>query len=149
MATINGNEPQFSDISVYIKGKKFVGITSINYNDKTEPTKTRGTRVKPRGRTDGQYDADGSIEILRKDWPELRGMLVENGRGYMQEEFDIVVNHAMKVNDDIQTDTLKSCRIKSNDRSNSEGGDALKLKLDLDIMEIDDGGDPAVVDPEE
>jgi hypothetical protein len=127
---INGVRHEWSSVEIKLKGQIYVGIKSISYSDKLEPTKLRGTHPQAIGRTRGEYDCEASIEMYLAEANELRKAL---GAGYKEIAFDIVVAYSEDGLESI-TDEIIGCRIKSEDGGGSQGPDALVKKFDLDVM---------------
>lgn len=133
---INGLRYDFSSIEIVVNGTTVIEVKSINYSHKLEPGKVRGSRSAIQGRTRGQYDAEGAIELYKAAMDELRASL---GEGYMERSFDILCHHA-DTGQPVTTDRLTGCRIKSEAQESSESGDALVTKCDLDIFRLTMGG---------
>lgn len=135
---INGTRHEWSSIELKLNGKIYVGVSSINYSAKLEPTKVYGVSPEPIGRTRGVYSAEGSIEMYLAEYNALLTDLSALG-GLMEVSFDAVVAYS-EADFDVITDEVIGCRIKNIDASQSQGADPLKRKLDLDIMKIKFGG---------
>jgi hypothetical protein len=140
---VRGERHDFAAIEVEIDTpagpKRFKGFKAVNYSVKLEPGQVRGTGARKIGRTRGEATEEGSLELYLAEWDELRAAL---GPGYMRKAFDVSVTYGP---DGLPatTDTLVGCRIKSVDKSHSQGADGLVAKLDLDIMKIlENGLDP-------
>lgn len=135
---INGMRYDFSSIELNILGIPFTLVTEINYSDSLEPGTLRGTSPKKLGRTRGEYDAEGSITIYKADYNQLTTLLLPLalGGGFMEAPFLITVMYQEVRSEGLITDTLRGCRIVSNDSSNSQGGDPSMMSIDLNIMEI-------------
>lgn len=133
---INGNFPDFSSITVYIRGKASFGVTEITYKSTREPGKVRGAGSRKLGRTRGEFDHEASIKMLREDAVALRQAL---GPGYMEVEFDLTVVYQFK-GGDLVTDKIFGAVITEDDTSNSSGTDALSISFPLDVMDINYNG---------
>jgi hypothetical protein len=88
---VNGIDYDYASIEVQADGQIFISISSVNYKHTCTPGKTRGTHAQAVGRTTGEYEASGSIELSKSAARELRAQL---GPGYMTKPFDIIVNYA-------------------------------------------------------
>lgn len=142
MATIsyplqNGNYHSFSSLELKITsgqaaGQIFVGFKSLNAKDSLTPTKVRGAAAEPIGRTRGDYDAEGDMELYEQQAHQLLQAL---GQGYKEQTFDITYSFA-ETNLDTITHQLLGCRIQEVDSSNAIGTDASTLKFTLNIMKI-------------
>ncbi len=135
---INGNFPDWSSITVYIRGKPVFGVTEVTYKSTRDPGKVRGAGPRKLGRTRGEFDHEASIKLLREDAVALRQAL---GPGYMEADFDITVTYQFK-GGDLSTDKIFGCVITEDDTSNSSGTDALQISFPLDVMDITYNGLP-------
>lgn len=135
MAFINSKYHDYSAVEAMVNGKPILlGIESISYSHRLEPTKVRGTRARPLGRTLGEYDAEASITVYKRDAEIL---LKELGPGYMEREFQLAVSYAkLGAGTPMQLDVLKGCRIMSEEDSHSQGTDALRTTFELSVMAV-------------
>lgn len=144
---VNGFRFDFSSIQFRVNGRPFPGIKSLNYNSGMDPGLMRGTAAQVLGRTRGQYNAEGNIELFREDSDDFLTLIAPQslttqgqgvqGTGYMETAFDIVVTYFEPIQGAgpaVQTDVLRGCRIKKDDASHSQGSDPLSVKFDLHIM---------------
>lgn len=129
---INGNFPDFSSLTAFIRGKAFFGIREVSYKTTREPGTVRGAGPRKLGRTRGEFNHEASIKLLREDAEALRTLL---GSGYMEAEFDITVVYQFK-GGPLTEDKLFGCVITEDDTSNSSGTDALEITFPLDVMRI-------------
>lgn len=138
---INGVRFDFSSVELNLSGKFFNGIKSINYEDSLEPGKVRGNRSQVIGRTRGEYNASGSLELYALEYEELTDILqlISAGRGIYEVSFPIVVSYA-EIGQRVIVDSLFGCRITKAAVQAQEGSDAITKQLDLDIMRISHGG---------
>jgi len=140
---INGNRSDFSSATIDIAGDKFNGIKSLNYKQTLEPGLVRGNRAQVLGTTRGKHDAEGNVELYLAEYQALLLKLSALGAGrfgFMEVKFNITAGYAEGPLDLIVNDQLIGCRIKSVDRTNAEGSDALTVKVDLHIMYIIENG---------
>lgn len=131
---INGVHFDYSSIRVSFDGRDpEIHVLEISYKDALEPGEVRGTSARVTGRTRGQYKPEASLTLTKAAWSEL----LENlGQGYMEKSFEILVNYA-EVGLPVIPDVITGCRIKNVDESHSDGNsDALKVKLDLHVIQI-------------
>ncbi|SRR5258708_5953320 len=153
MATISypqtlGNYHAFSSIELKVTsgpaaGQIFVGFKSLNAKDSLVPTKVRGAAAEPIGRTRGDYDSEGDMELYVQQAFQLLQAL---GQGYKEQTFDISYSFA-EANLDTITHQLLGCRIQEVDSSNAVGTDASTLKFTLSIMKILFGGLESLISP--
>lgn len=137
---INGMRYDFSSIKFMIGGTRYYEVQDISYKDTLAPGSVRGAGAVRRGRTRGVYDAEGSLTLYKQEWENLATDLVAlsvGQLGFGEQDFKILCIYSEGIsNPAIITDILEGVRIKSPDNSHKEGGDALVVKLDLDIMRI-------------
>lgn len=127
---INGNLYSFASIEIDVRGRKIKGIKDLSYDDGLDPGMARGTSPIPLGHTQGDYEANASMEMFRKDFDELATLL---GDGFGETEFPITVTYASRGMPTV-TDRLPAVRIKKVDNSNSQGNDPTAVKIELAIL---------------
>jgi hypothetical protein len=142
---VNGLRYDYSSVDILLGVLRFSGIKSITYKHSLEPGELRGSRAQLVGRTRGKYSAEGSVELYRLEYEALISQLALLGlplsMGYLEVAFDIQVAHQVTLVDPAPiVDKLIGCRIKSADRTNTEGEEPLTVKCDLHIMYIQEGG---------
>ena len=148
---INGSRFSFSSVDFRIPtfpGQRITDIKSVDYTSTLEPGKVFGTSAQKVGRTRGQQECEGSVEMYREAWglllPALSALTAFTSGlsplgappGIQEVAFDIIVSYAELPISPVQTDVLKGCRIKKIGSNAAEGTEALTVKLDLDIMQI-------------
>lgn len=138
---VNGHRHDFSSVEITAGARTFNGVKSIKYSQTLEPGKVRGNRSQIIGRTRGPLDSDGSIELYRLEFQDLIRVLaaLRPGVGYMEAVFDITVTFA-ESGTEVMQDVLQGCRIKKHEGNGQEGGDAITVACDLDIMMVLPGG---------
>ena len=136
---VNGNAYDFTSIRLFLAYELFVGVKAISYKQTKKRKKVYGTRAEPVARTRGQYEASGSVELLRSEADRLVAMLGLGGKGWMETEFDIVVCMAEE-SQPTTTDVLRACSIDDEDHSYQNGDEPNMVKLELDIMRIERNG---------
>lgn len=129
---VNGIDYDYASIEVQADGQVYISVSGVNYKHTCTPGKTRGTHAQAVGRTTGEYEASGSLELSKSAARELRTQL---GSGYMAKAFDIIVNYA-PAGQPMITDRLLGCRISDEDNSHSSGSDGLTESLELDIWRL-------------
>lgn len=127
---INGNLYSFASIEIDVRGRKIKGIKDLSYDDGLDPGMARGTSPIPLGHTQGDYEANASLEMFRKDFDELAALL---GDGFGEVEFPITVTYASRGMPTV-TDRLPAVRIKKVDNSNSQGNDPTAVKIELAVL---------------
>jgi hypothetical protein len=136
---VNGMRTSYCSIELGIAGFQFVkGVKGINYEDEGEIPEIPGAAAVTIGRTRGGNKCKGDIELYQEEWDDLLPVLTFNGvMGYMESAWPITVTYAEPVQfQKTKTDTLYGVRFHSAARSNSEGSDALTVKLQMSIMRI-------------
>jgi hypothetical protein len=133
---VGGVAPDFSSITIYIRGKPFIGVTAIDYSATREPGKLKGTSPRVLARTRGEITFSGSMTLNREDAAELRKQL---GPGYMEVDFDITVTYKYK-GGTLTEDKITGACITEDSDSNSSGTDPLQTEFTLDILEITKSG---------
>lgn len=137
---INGNRFGWASIILSADDKEYNGFTAIDYEHSLEPGIVRGAGPWKAGRTRGEYDAEGSLTMLRSDWDQMRGSF---GAGYLEKDFQISVSYSEDAEGQVVTDELVGCRVTNVEYSHSQGTDALTVSLTLNIMYIlEDGQEP-------
>lgn len=140
---INGIIYDWSSIQIAVAGAQRLGFTSIDYASSLEPGEKRtnnSSRVV--GRTRGMAKDEGSFEMHKVEGQALINLL---GPGYKQISFNISVSYA-DIGQPTITDKLYAVRIKKVSNSPKEGSDPPKMKFDLHVMEVREGGVPGTTD---
>ena len=142
---VNGMRFDFSSVEITAGARIFNGVKSIKYSQTLEPGKVRGNRSQIVGRTRGPLDSDGSIELYRLEFQDLIRVLalLKPGVGYMEAPFDITVTYS-ETGSEVVQDLIQGCRIKKHENNGQEGGDAITVACDLDIMMVLPGGVPPI-----
>ena len=130
---VNNRTCDYSSIRFEIDGDQYVAAKSINYSDGMEPGELRGTASMRLARTDGDYKAEGSIELSIE---EAEKLLAKLGDGFYQKVFNAVVQYSFGANPALITDEIIGIRLKKKDNANSQGADPSMVKFDLDPMYI-------------
>lgn len=133
---INGFEYQFASIVARVKNVPFFRILSINYEASVENAKAYGTCKHPISRTRGRVETTASIELLKSDLTPFL-MMVTNGRmtGWADSPFEIAVSYA-DAGQKVVNDVLSGCVVSKIGNDHSEGIDALKVSIELSVMEL-------------
>lgn len=110
------------------------GFMAVDYNDKVDRSKMRGPGQFPEDATDGEYDADGSVEFHRYQYNSLIKQLSDAGFGFYNVEFDMTVSYAHK-GEPLHVDTITRCMFGSRKHSAKQGNDPLTVPCDLFIKD--------------
>lgn len=128
---INGNTHNHASAEVSFKGRVYLGVTTINYNDEVERELVYGTGSEPIGVTKGGYKPNGDLELLKTEWKRL---MADLGDGYGEKEISVVISYREASGTIV--DTLKTCLINKVDDSTQQGPSANKTKLTLVIVDV-------------
>jgi hypothetical protein len=135
---VNGNRTSYCSIVFGIDGAPIKGVKSINYRETHEIPKIRGTSPKPIGRTRGSSDFEGDIELYQAEWNAILPLLTKGGIfGFAEPSFTVTVSYAeLGRPADLVNDKLVGVRFHSPDVANTEGTDAVVVKVGMSIMDI-------------
>ncbi len=139
---VNGHRYSFASVEAQFNGLPILGIKSINYSPELMPGKVYGSAPQKIGRTRGKEDSSADFEMLRLEFENLKETLGNQGVGFGETAFDIVVQFAEIPNSPVVTDTLIGFRITKPDLSNADGTDPSMVKVTGDPMRILLGGVP-------
>ncbi len=140
---VNGVYHAFASVEIKFDGNIYVGVKAVNYSDSLTPTKVRGTSSEPIGRTRGDYDADGDIELYKQQAHQLLQAL---GNGYKEKVVNITVTYSENGLDTI-VDEIIGARIEKVEQSNSQSPDPTTQKFTLNVMKILMDGLESLVNP--
>lgn len=138
---VNGHRYSFVSIEFGANGAIMRGVSSIDYGDELTPGKMRGTGPNVIGRTRGEYDGDGEVEMYRLEWENLKSTLGVAGVGFGETAWPITVTYG-ETGQPVVTDTLEGCRITKVRTGGQEGSDPTKVKLTIDLLRILHNGVP-------
>ena len=136
---INGVAHDWSSVEIDLGPDAgiFIAISELTYSDNLEPGEARGASAQLLARTRGEYSAEGSMTMLKRDSAELIAKL---GQGFKEVVFPITAMYSGEGAGDVITDKLFGCRI-----GPTEGGgsDPLSVTFGLAVMRISwNGYDP-------
>ena len=139
---INGVKYDWSSIEITLGDAGiFIGISELSYSDSNDKGIVRGTGVEKLARTKGEYDAEGSLTMYKKDFSVFLAALTGDGAtGYFDTPFDITVMYSAPGGDGTTTDRLIGCELKSAEGGGSQGTDPSAESFDIDIMHIERDG---------
>jgi hypothetical protein len=136
---INGIRTSFVSLFCGVDALPLIGIKSINYRVTHERAKIRGTSAHPIGRTRGQVDYEGDIEVYQAEWykfllPRLSNLGLV---GYSETSHTVTCAWAEEASPlDIVQDTLVGVMFDADDIAAAEGPDAATVKATMNIMRI-------------
>lgn len=133
---VNGFKTSFCSIEMRVNGGlQLPGIKSISYKEALSFGKVYGNSPNKQGRTRGQLDGTGSIEVYQDQWYALLDRVTLMGaRGLSEGSDAITITYAEVGALLTRTDVLPGVRFHSPDFSGSEGTDALTVKVEFDIL---------------
>ena len=128
---INGNTHNHASAEVSFKGKVYLGVTAVNYNDEVERELVYGTGSEPLGVTKGVYKPNGDIEMLKT---ESNRLIKELGDGCGEQAISVVISY--REASGTLVDTLKTCLINKIEDASQQGPSPNKTKLTLTIVDV-------------
>lgn len=136
---VNGFKTSFCSIEMRINGGlQLPGIKAISYKEALSFGKVYGNSSSKQGRTRGQLDGTGSIEVYQDQWYALLDTVTLGGaRGLSEGSDAITITYSEGMGIAMlatKCDVLPGVRFHSPDFSGSEGTDALTVKLEFDIL---------------
>ena len=141
----NGYYHSWAQIEIVVNGRRYLGVKSLNYTITAAKTKVRGTSQLPIGRTTGQVDVTGDLEIFLSAWDAITADL---GDDFGNAVFDIDVSYRAKPEDYLITDELIACAISEIGSGGAAGNDAMTRKVKLDIMNVKHNGRWVITPPD-
>jgi len=150
---INGNAYDFSSIKLTstVPGAPplLERFTALNYTHQMSVGELRGRGSKVLGTTRGEYSANADMTVYLTDWELLKIGLMSlspaGGGGFMMARFMLNVAFA-EIGELPIINTLRGCRVISVGKSFSRGNEPLMVNVGMHVMEILEGGVPAVID---
>jgi hypothetical protein len=136
---INGFAHEHNTARFLIRGKEYIGVTSIDYDCELMPGEVYGTRAQMINRTRGKHKATASFEMIKAD---AQALINDLGDGYGEVRFDIICSFPADPDDDATmiTDKIIGARITKPSQNSAEGGEAIKIKFDLSVLDVKFGG---------
>lgn len=120
---INGKVYDWTDISIMLPSGETVHAHSITYNGGLEKEIYHGKGGKAQGWGRGNYEAEGSVTMLREEFENFLDWCSQQGYSIHQiPPFEITVNYS-DYGQDIRTDTLYKCLLKDNIEFSMSNGD--------------------------
>ena len=125
----------WSKVVTRILGRNLVGIRAVSYMDSMEIENEMGTGHMPIGESEGNYSAEGSVELLIEEDMLLQQALRPGARFQDIAPFDIEVSYM--VNGVITTDRLRNCRFMDRGREISQGDKTISKSYKLKVSHIE------------
>ena len=140
---INGVRHSWCSIEITLNGFIYLGVTSLNYDWELKHENVYGTHPDPLGRTRGQANYTGEVEMLLAEWALFSAAL---GPGFAEVPFQIDVCYSDNGVDTIY-DKLVGCVLDKGSGSQSNGdAKAITRKLTIHPLKIYlDGLDPLLI----
>lgn len=120
----------WNSVTVNMLGRDVEGITKVSYNDKTTKENAYAAGPYPIGRTEGNYEPEASIELLKE---EVDGIQKALGAGMRLQDippFDINVVYERK-DGTIQKDRVMHCEFTNNTREVAQSDGSISVELEL------------------
>ncbi len=139
---INSAVYAYNSCATFVDNIPFQGILEVSYDHGIESEKVWAqTRAgAPIGRTDGKYDANLKITMLRDSWTILLKWLStkglqQGGAGFGRVAFTLVfqISHPQIGR---QTIEFVDCRIQKHSEPNQVGTAPLQTELEISVMDI-------------
>lgn len=132
---VNGVLYDYSTVKIKLRGKVYVGVTAVNFEDAITRGYLMGTAQKRLGKTPGQYEPTASLEMgLDEHFEFLR----ELGDAYANVQFQVQVQFT--ANGKTNTVDIVDCNIDKISDAHGASPDALKVTIDLSVMDIKRNG---------
>lgn len=150
---VKGDAFSWASLIIKVDGEEFYGIEEINYEEKLERTKIRGTgrAQAPRGMTGGQYDVSNCSMVMHKDtakaFRQFLASKAPDGKSYGRVEFTITVQAVE--GDLVIDDVLYGCKLSGRTPSAKQGTDPLKETIPFDCLYVKDGDGLSLFDNSE
>lgn len=132
----NGKYPSWASLSLSFDGFDTSDFTKLDWEDKLEPGKVRGKGSFARGRTQGDYDCDGSFSMLLDAATKFMRQLATKNPSIGLVPFDVVGQWSDTDGGDVHEVRLVGCRIQGRKSSSAPGTDAAAIEFPLSIMGI-------------
>lgn len=135
---VNGVRTSYCSIELGLQNRPIPGAKSINYEDSGTIGHVKGTSANIIGRTRGDNESKGDLELYQEEWDEMLPILTRGGAvGYMELSWPMTVCYAEAANlFKTKTDHLVGVRFHSFKKANGESTDGLVVSVQLDIMRI-------------
>lgn len=138
--TVNGRYLSFASAEAKCDGQVYSGIKGLNFKQSLKSKKVKGRGPYPKGRTRGDYEAEGSIEFLKEYAKAFRDALAAKNKSYGLVEFDVLLYFSESKLDPTHEVKLVSCRVEDEDEGHAQGSDELSEKWSLSVMWIEKDG---------
>lgn len=120
----------WNSVTVNLLGRDVEGIAKVSYDDSTTKENAYGAGPYPIGRTEGNYEAKASIELLKEEVDGIQKALPSGMRLQEIPPFDINVVYERK-DGTIQKDRIMNCEFTNNAREVSQNDGSISVELEL------------------
>ncbi|XXX73880.1 hypothetical protein WMF30_40160 [Sorangium sp. So ce134] len=127
----NGNYHNHASAEFDFAGKKYLGITTFNYNDELEKENQYGTGSIPLGVAQGQYKPNADAEMLKTEFDRFMQAMPDNGYG----EVPFNAGATYKEASGTIVDELRTIYIVKVEDASQQGPSGNKVKLTLHVAE--------------
>lgn len=135
--TVNGYRYSWASIQIDAgseHGGIQAGVAEISYRRTTENTKLMAPgSPKPIGRTRARSDYEGSLTMYKEDF---RNLIQTLGDGWGDVVIPVISVSYSDEDNPVTTDELKSVILGDIEDNHSDGTDALRVTVGLDILDI-------------
>jgi hypothetical protein len=131
---INGVQYAWEHVTITFPNGTMIGIQEIQYGDKKDGEEQYGKGSMPVGYGEGNYSAEGKAKMSREEFEKFTDALMTTGKAiYKHKPFVIVVSYANEDQPTI-TDTLRSCKLVSNDTNPKQGDKSIDMEINFKIL---------------
>ena len=143
---VQGAHASWANFEIKIRlsdGSKFTtaDIASVEWKDSVDIGTVRGQGPGKRGRTEGEYDAEGKIALYRDAYRQFMQALAAVNPKVTLVEFD-VLGYWQPYSDSDETLEVRlvSCRVQERETSMSPGSDPTSVEMPLNVMKVYEDG---------
>ncbi len=139
MSLVNGYEYDYNCIEFSVNGQVFVGIQSIDYTETMDRAAVRGTSPKVLGFTRGQYNCEGSFEMLYRDYMAMTSV--------MANKFDANLTATITFSNPGDTPSVNEIigmKLTETGKSYAVGTDAMIVSCSFVAIEVKENGKSSV-----
>lgn len=126
----------WNSVTVNLLGRDLEGITAVSYDDTVSKANAYGSGKMPVGRTEGNYEAKASLDLLKEEVDGIQQSLPPGGRVQDIAPFDILVEYARK-DGKLQTDIIRNAEFTNKAIEVKNGDGSISMKMELIVSHID------------
>jgi len=129
-----GTMTGWNNITVNLFGRDVEGITALSYSDSESKENVYGAGKYPVGRSNGNYEAEGSLSLYKEEADALRD--ASPVRLTDVAPFDIVVQYADR-DGNIRKDILRNCEFMADGVEVEQGDGSITTEYELILSHIE------------